>query len=150
MTGMSDGVDDSWSVPETQIGEAARAKFEKMRRRLVDQQFQSEHRDEDTKRISRGPSLLRALLDDITKAALEHAIATGAPLNQFEWEYARPGIAVVDRLRDGLIDNSRDIPHAQRLNFWKHEQKFVHLIIEGRPPASRESLSRRRQPSIWR
>jgi hypothetical protein len=91
-------------------------------------------------KIQRGASLRRALLNDVTTAAMDHALQTDTSLEEFQF-LASAGVTVVDTLQNGLMQYSWDPDLKKRWNFWRHERDPLALVKkEGSPYFERSSI----------
>ena len=90
--------------------------------------------DEETRTIQRGPTVRRLLLEDVTSAAMRHALQTGLALDAFR-VLAEEGIFVVNDLQNALTDYREGEPDLKKQwNFWRHETNPLHLIKSQKQP----------------
>lgn len=97
---------------------------------------------DEVKERARLPSQRRVLVENVIDAALAHAREAGADADQYQYNIAGPGLAVVDHLQSGLTAFSWNDPDpTTKWNFWKHEEQPLRLIKSGKVPhISRETL----------
>jgi hypothetical protein len=113
-----------------------------MRHRLIENSlYVGRDVEADVKERAKGPSLRRALVENVTLAALEYAHATAAGADEYR-DLARGGLGLIDDLQHGLTEFSWNDPDPTRKwNFWNHEHRPRHLIVAGQTPRiSRETI----------
>jgi hypothetical protein len=126
---------DDWFDRQHQYGEAARPLFEKERQRIAEDVLQvPDEEDEDLKRARSSYSIYRMLIEDVTKAASEYAIANDITVGDFEWEAVSPGVNVVNRLQSALIEDWSKTELIDRWRFWHHERNPLRLIKKDKAP----------------
>jgi hypothetical protein len=87
----------------------------------------------DRSKVQKRSSLYGRLLRDMADAAMRHAFATNATLDEYE-DAIESGAQAVDALSDALTDyDNRDNP-AQRWNFWRHDPRPGQTIRQDRIP----------------
>jgi hypothetical protein len=122
---------------EWQTGSYSRAnEFDAERRRIVEHlPWGDENADEQTLKIQREWSLRRRLLDDLTTAAMDHALQTGKSLDEFQ-DLACAGVMVVGEIRGSLVsqDDDRSADLRKKWNFWQHERNPLALVREKKRP----------------
>jgi hypothetical protein len=113
--------------------------FERERQRIVEDRIEpADEDDEDAKLARNAPTLYRRMLNDVTTVAMEYAISIDASVNEFEWEIAQPGIAIIQDLRNGLIGDRTGVSQAEKWRFWRHQRDARQLIgTDNQPVISR-------------
>lgn len=104
-----------------------------------------EGREAEAAQMHGAGTLRQALLDDVTKAAMEYAISIGADLDTYEDELAAQGIEIIDWLEGAFLDHrGRDwsaISGEERWNFWRHDNDPKRTVLGGKlPSVDRTSL----------
>jgi hypothetical protein len=134
------------SLPDgqTRSNDRAEHEFEAERRRTVEHQlYVDKNADEEALKLQQGWSLMRALVDDVTTAAMTHALQARKSLDEFK-SLAFAGVAVVDSLQYGLQkkpwDDKSDL--RKQWNFWQHEREHPVTLIKAKkqPYINRSSV----------
>jgi hypothetical protein len=86
--------------------------------------------DQAALELQRSHSLRRALVEDVTRAALKHFLATAQDVQAFT-DLAWRGLRVVDSVEYSVTDfDSSEYPkHGLNWNFWRHSDQ-PHLLIK--------------------
>lgn len=107
---------------------ADRRHFDDAARKIVENSlYLRANPDADEVKLQRSNSLRRRLVTDVTKAAMNHALATGRDVEVFR-DYADQGIGIVSGLEHSLTENkqydfSENAKPVVNWNFWLHDDK---------------------------
>jgi hypothetical protein len=122
---------DDFDGPISDLSPIAR---EKLRTRVVhDNLWLGAELEETAKKLRNGYSLRKTLLEEVTGAAMDHALLVGSDTERFEYDIAAGGIRVVNDLQYSLVKSHDNEPQSE-WNFWKHEHDPLHLIRAGQSP----------------
>jgi len=109
--------------------------FNATRREIVENyMWAGDKPDEETRKIQQGRTVRHLLLEDVTTAAMHHALQTGTGLDEFR-VLAEGGVWVVNDLQGALTDWREGKPALNKQwNFWRHEGNPWHLIKNQKQP----------------
>lgn len=125
---------------------ADRRQFDDAARKIIENSlYLRGNLDADELKLQRSNSLRRRLVTDVTKAAMEHAFATGQGVEAFR-ELAGQGVGIVSGLEYGLTANKRmDLSENAKSevnwNFWLHDDRpHVRIKAQDFPYMNRDSI----------
>jgi hypothetical protein len=101
--------------------------------------------DADELKLQRSNSLRRRLVTDVTKAAMEHALAAAQDVETFR-DFAGQGVGIVNGLEYGLTANKRmdlseNAKSVVNWNFWLHDDRpHVRIKAQNFPHIDRFSI----------